>query len=338
MKRKIAIITCMALLISCLPIQGFAADADRDLIVFPWYYVDSVADDGVTLNIRKDYNWDVSKLNSVEITHRMVVAERIIEGGKTIYNAVSGAESGSDKLQIKEAVRKENLSAGQYALTDYVLVPEECGVYPILYDGMTAEVNVTLPVLGFYSKPEPSLDTQLKRFFFDEKKENVFYIIVAEEDAKKTRKVVPGDEYTENACTMERIDGFTHGYKVTIHESGGYLYFMSYAEGISGKGDSVQVLEEPGRATLKSPSTSSKHTVTVKWNKQECDGYQVQIARDSKFTKGVKTYRVKDSDVLKKTIKKLSKGKKYYMRVRAYYYETDYVYGRWSKYKAITCK
>ena len=32
------------------------------------------------------------------------------------------------------------------------------------------------------------------------------------------------------------------------------------------------------------------------------------------------------------------KGKKYYMRVRAYYHETEYVYGSWSKYKAITCK
>ena len=46
-------------------------------------------------------------------------------------------------------------------------------------------------------------------------------------------------------------------------------------------------------------------------------GYQVAIAEDNKFTKNSKTINVKSSNITK-TIKKLSKNKKYYIKIRAY--------------------
>ncbi len=84
--------------------------------------------------------------------------------------------------------------------------------------------------------------------------------------------------------------------------------------------------------------------VSVKKNAQST-GYQIQIARDRKFRKSVKILKTTN---IKKTIKGLSHGKKYYIRIRNYkdvktYYCSDIavpesIYGKWSKIKTVVCK
>jgi len=71
----------------------------------------------------------------------------------------------------------------------------------------------------------------------------------------------------------------------------------------------------------------------------EAKGYQIQYATNKKFTKNKKTVTVKGGKTVKKEIKKLKKGKKYYVRVRAYkVINGKKVYSTWSNTKAVKVK
>ncbi|MDD6191138.1 MAG: hypothetical protein PUB75_06070 [Firmicutes bacterium] len=78
---------------------------------------------------------------------------------------------------------------------------------------------------------------------------------------------------------------------------------------------------------------SKKRKITVKWNTVKgSPSYQVYFSTNSKFTKGVVKYSVSGTA---KTSKKLKKGKKYYVKVRAY---KNGVYGPWSAVKTVKCR
>lgn len=96
--------------------------------------------------------------------------------------------------------------------------------------------------------------------------------------------------------------------------------------------------DKPDQVSLKSPITGKTHYVKVRWYDEDCDGYQVRYADNSSF-KNSKSVFVKDGDDVYRTIKNLKKGKRYYVKVRAYnLYEDTKVYGKWSKWKSIVCK
>ena len=60
--------------------------------------------------------------------------------------------------------------------------------------------------------------------------------------------------------------------------------------------------------------------ISVKWTKQgvQTTGYQLQCSRNSSFTETVKTFTIKDKSKLSKTVKGLSAGQKYFLRIRTY--------------------
>ena len=81
--------------------------------------------------------------------------------------------------------------------------------------------------------------------------------------------------------------------------------------------DAVSVFIKPAKAQLTSV-TMNNSTLNVEWKKLDCTGYEIIYTTDSKFKKGLKTVKIKNSNKTKKAIKKLKKGKKYYVKVRAY--------------------
>lgn len=81
--------------------------------------------------------------------------------------------------------------------------------------------------------------------------------------------------------------------------------------------DAVSVFIKPAKAQLTSV-TLKNSTLNVEWKKLDCTGYEIIYTTDSKFKKGLKTIKIKNSNTTKKAIKKLKKGKKYYVKVRAY--------------------
>ena len=85
---------------------------------------------------------------------------------------------------------------------------------------------------------------------------------------------------------------------------------------------------------LKVTNTNGRNLV-VKYSKVSgAKGYQITYATNSKFTKGKK---VVNTTKRTKTIKKLKKGKTYYVRVRAYKKDSTgrKVYGKYSKVKKV---
>ncbi len=101
----------------------------------------------------------------------------------------------------------------------------------------------------------------------------------------------------------------------------------------------------PKGTSISSVTPGSKKLI-VKWNKQSekmslsrITGYQVQVATNSSFTAGKKTYLVKGYSSTTKTFKDLKGGKKYYVRVRTYK-TVDGVkcYSTWSKVTTRTTK
>ena len=105
---------------------------------------------------------------------------------------------------------------------------------------------------------------------------------------------------------------------------------MSKTFTINPKGTSVSKVTSPQKAQLK-----------VTWKKQatQTTGYQVQYSTDKNFKKGNKTVTVKGAKTTSKTISKLTKGKKYYVRVRTYktVNKTNF-YSGWSKSSSVTVK
>lgn len=99
---------------------------------------------------------------------------------------------------------------------------------------------------------------------------------------------------------------------------------------INPKGTSLSKVTSPKKAQLK-----------VTWKKQatQTTGYQVQYSTDKNFKKGNKTVTVKGAKTTAKTISKLTKGKKYYVRVRTYktVNKTNF-YSGWSKSSSVTVK
>lgn len=81
--------------------------------------------------------------------------------------------------------------------------------------------------------------------------------------------------------------------------------------------DAASVFIKPAKAQLTSV-TLNNSTLNVEWKKLDCTGYEIIYTTDSKFKKGLKTVKIKNSNTTKKAIKKLKNGKKYYVKVRAY--------------------
>lgn len=87
---------------------------------------------------------------------------------------------------------------------------------------------------------------------------------------------------------------------------------------------------------IKRLTNKAKKKLKITWTKKtSVSGYQVQIAANSKFTKSRKTYTIKKNKTTSKTVSKLKKSKKYYVRVRTYTTTLDKskVYSKWSKVK-----
>ena len=91
------------------------------------------------------------------------------------------------------------------------------------------------------------------------------------------------------------------------------------------------------KAKVKKAKSAKAGQLTIKASKTAgATGYQYKVSLNKKFTKGVKTKSSKKRSV---TIKGLKKGKKYYVKVRAYAKVGGAKYwGAWSKVKTAKTK
>ena len=120
-------------------------------------------------------------------------------------------------------------------------------------------------------------------------------------------------------------------YKVTITGKGKYTGTTSATYKIRPKGTKIKKLKR------------GKKSVSIRWKKQSgkmsksrITGYQIQLARDKKFTKNKKTIQVKGYKKVSVKATKLKAKKKYYVRVRTYKTVKGVkYYSPWSKAKTV---
>ena len=90
---------------------------------------------------------------------------------------------------------------------------------------------------------------------------------------------------------------------------------------------------------VKSARSKQKKTLTLKWQREKnCSGYQISYSRKKTF-KSQKKILVKSGKKTSYTIKKLSSGKTYYIRIRSYrIVNSKKDYGKWSKVYRVKVK
>ena len=122
-------------------------------------------------------------------------------------------------------------------------------------------------------------------------------------------------------------------YKVTITFKGNYTGTKTLTYDIKPKGTSLKKL------------TKGKKQFKAEWKAQktETTGYEIQYATNNKFTSGKKSVNIKSNKTTSKTIKKLKKNKKYYVRIRTYKTvkfdgKNIKIYSGWSKILNVKTK
>lgn len=108
--------------------------------------------------------------------------------------------------------------------------------------------------------------------------------------------------------------------KVTVKGCGkAVITVMAGDENYKFSSKKVTVKVLPRKAALKSLKSKNPGQLTVSWNRQkEADGYMVEYSTDKKLKKQVKKVFIKKNKVVKVTVNRLTEGKRYYARVRAY--------------------
>ena len=111
------------------------------------------------------------------------------------------------------------------------------------------------------------------------------------------------------------------------------------------KGTFIKTFNINPKGTSLSKVKAARKSFSATWKKQskQTSGYQLQYSTNKKFAKSVKTSTISKNTTVKKTVKKLSAKKTYYVRVRTYKNvkvgkKTVKLYSGWSKVKAVKTK
>ena len=102
----------------------------------------------------------------------------------------------------------------------------------------------------------------------------------------------------------------------------------------------VTVTVNPTKTYISSLTSPSAGQMLVKWTKNAVGtGYQIQYATNSTFTTGLKNSWATANTVVSRRITGLTKGKKYYVRMRTYKTVGSVkYYSAWSTIKTVTIK
>ena len=154
-------------------------------------------------------------------------------------------------------------------------------------------------------------------------------------DSKK-----PQNSSTTNNLKKQKITKVSSAYKksvVTVKGTGKATITVT-AKATSTYSKSVKkitVYGVPKKPEMKK-LTAGKKKFTVQWKKdKKADGYQVQYSTDKKFKKNVKSVNVSKKST-KATVKKLKKGKTYWVRMHSYKkINGKKYYSGWGKVKSV---
>lgn len=151
-------------------------------------------------------------------------------------------------------------------------------------------------------------------------------------------KLSPSTKVTHMGKTLVKGTDYTVTYKNNTNPGKATATITGKGKYIGTKTVTFKIT--PKKATVSKVTSPKKKTLKVTWKKDtKATGYQVVIAKNSKFTSGKKTATITKNKTTSKTFTKLTSKKKYYVKVRAYKtIDSKKVYGTYSKYKTIKVK
>lgn len=196
-----------------------------------------------------------------------------------------------------------------------------------------------------YGQIEEWLDIDC--FFVELPKDNKKYDFILSGNQKVKAYLVNTDE--ENLGTIQAA--FNKNGKISLVGTGQKIYIKIEADNgestihsadysIMYQKATTTKIEKPAKVTGVSVSTGKTKQLKVKWKKvSSASGYQLMYATSKKFKSGKKIVTIKKNSQVSKTLTTLKKGKKYYVKVRAYKkVNGKTVYGSWSSVKTKKCK
>ena len=138
--------------------------------------------------------------------------------------------------------------------------------------------------------------------------------------------------------TVGNVATYTDTYANTNGTKYTYRVYAKAATGTSNLYRAV-VCYKALRPTISSVTNSASKKMTVKWAKNaKATGYQIQYGLKSSFS-GAKSVKITKNTVVSKVIGSLTKGKKYYVRMRSYKSVSGKIYySTWSATKTVTIK
>ena len=138
------------------------------------------------------------------------------------------------------------------------------------------------------------------------------------ENSYKVKGLSSGTKYKFRVRAVQKIKG-------TNYYSEEYKY--------------VTTLTTPATSKISKVSSTKKKTASISWSKvKNAEGYEISYSTNKSFKKA-KSIIISKKGVASATIKKLSRNKKYYFKVRAYRtLSKTKVYGKYSKVKSKKIK
>lgn len=242
-------------------------------------------------------------------------------------NLITGALTETDREDWYKVVIPSN---GYYTQKIVSHIERSYGYNPLSWELYNSDLSKKLAG-DSVSGSETSPTTQKKDIDLSQ---GMVYYVKIYSSAKTGKYTFQMTKLTPDTCT--------HDYEKTWHDATyfqrGYNYYHCKKCGHSYKGD-YKAVKKLGQAYISYYSSVGKGKIKLSWGTvSDASGYQIRYSRKGNM-KNSKTISVKGQSKSKKTIKKLSRRKKYYVQVRAYKKSgSKKVYGKWSQKKYFKTK
>ena len=128
---------------------------------------------------------------------------------------------------------------------------------------------------------------------------------------------IQGDYTSGIAGSVTEVQNCYNTGMLTSASDNGTTYGIARSVSSAGK-VKITVNVKPQSVILKAASAKKKQA-QLRWSKSNgACGYEIQYSTDSKLKKGVKKIVINNAGTTKRTLSKLKRHKKYYVRIRAY--------------------
>lgn len=269
------------------------------------------------INVNKEFTINRRNLNSQNV--KFSISRAVVDSSNAItatYNDKKLYINKDYKIASKD-LSKIGAKAGKYVMSgigNYVgQITVKCDVYPQKVTDIKAVKKTTDSVkISWKSQKKYGID-KYNIYLCDKDGKNKKYYKTVSTNTFTFDNLKPGEYVFLYIKACKQIDG--------------KKYYSSYS-------DRYTTCSRPSKAKIVSISNGSGNSYfTVKWNKVSCTGYEIKIATNKDFTKGVKTYKVYGSSKTSKRIN-LNAKNTYYIKVRAfrrYDNKKKICNGKWSR-------